>query len=59
MKALYPENFPVCRNDTVEVTVNGVFQNRIDGVDVQSGCIGLQSEGAPIQFRNVVLHPLD
>ncbi len=49
----------VCRNDTVEVTVNCVFQNRIDKVDVQSGYIGLQSEGAPIQFRNVLLEPLD
>jgi len=48
----------VCRSDTVTVTVNGIAQNRATGVSVSEGRIGLQSEGAPIEFRNVRLDPL-
>ncbi|MDR2862705.1 MAG: DUF1080 domain-containing protein [Puniceicoccales bacterium] len=47
-----------CRADTIELKVNGVVQNFITGVSVQHGHIGLQSEGAPIDFRNITLHAL-
>lgn len=48
----------VCRDDTVEVSVNGVLQNRATNVSVREGHICLQAEGAPIEFRNVRLEPL-
>jgi Domain of Unknown Function (DUF1080) len=48
----------VCAGDTVTVRVNGVEQNRATGVTVREGHICLQSEGAPIEFRNVKLEPL-
>lgn len=48
----------VCRGDTVTVSVNGVQQNQATGLSVREGHILLQSEGAPIEFRNVRLDPL-
>ncbi|AWI08225.1 3-keto-disaccharide hydrolase [Ereboglobus luteus] len=48
----------VCAGDTVTITVNGVEQNRVTGVTVSEGHICLQSEGAPMEFRNVILTPL-
>lgn len=41
-------------NGVITVYINGVFQN-IGTNLVKEGCIGLQSEGGPIQFRNVIL----
>jgi hypothetical protein len=49
----------VCRGDTVSLTVNGVLQNTATGLTATEGRICLQSEGAPIEFRNVLLTPLD
>jgi hypothetical protein len=48
----------ICAGDTVTVRVNGVEQNRATGLTVREGHICLQSEGAPIEFRNVRLDPL-
>lgn len=46
----------LCVGDTIEVTVNGVIQNRATHLGVTSGCIGLQMEGRqPVEFRNVWL----
>jgi putative heme-binding domain-containing protein len=42
----------------LEVAVNGVVQNTAAWCDEVPGFIALQSEGAPIQFRNVVITPL-
>ena len=47
-----------CKEDTVELTVNGQLQNKATGVGVRRGYVGLQSEGSPIMFRNVKLTPL-
>jgi hypothetical protein len=49
----------ICRGDTVTLRVNGVEQNRVTGLTVREGHICLQSEGAPIEFRNVKLVPLN
>ncbi len=49
----------ICKGDTIELTVNGQFQNKATGVGVRKGHIGLQSEGSPIMFRNIKLIPLD
>lgn len=48
----------LCQGDTVVLKVNGVEQNRTTGVTVQEGHICLQSEGAPITFRNVRIERL-
>lgn len=43
----------------LELEVNGEIQNRARWCDVVAGKICLQSEGAPIEFRNVVLRPIE
>ncbi len=42
----------------VELWVNGVLQNAADWCEEVAGPIGLQSEGAVIEFRNVKLRPI-
>jgi hypothetical protein len=49
----------VSRDGTVEVTVNGVLQNRVTHVAPASGRIGFQLEGTPYELRHVALTPLD
>ena len=49
----------VCKKDTIELTVNGVLQNVGTEASLNSGNICLQSEGAPIEFRNIYITPLD
>lgn len=48
----------VCENGRINLYVNGACQN--SGMDAQpsAGYIGLQSEGSPIEFRNIYLIPL-
>lgn len=48
----------VCRGDKIRVFVNGVLQNKATECTVTKGYIGLQSEGVPIQFRNIYIEPL-
>ena len=48
----------VCRGDTVEVTINGVLQNKISKSAPAAGKIGFQLEGVPYEVRNVVIAPL-
>ena len=44
------------KDGVITVYINGVYQNT--GTNkVKEGHIGLQSEGGPIQFRNVTLTP--
>jgi len=47
-----------CLNDTIEVIINGQLQNQGAQSSDQSGKICLQSEGIPIQFKNITLIPL-
>ncbi len=49
----------VCRDNTITLTVNGLVQNRATETSVSAGPIGLQSEGSPIEFRNIYLEPLE
>ena len=50
----------ICKGDTLELIVNGTFQNKATGIEVpEQGYVGLQSEGSPIMFRNLKLTPLD
>jgi hypothetical protein len=48
----------VCKANTIEVSVNGVLQNKGTGLNVSKGFICLQSEGKDIEFRNVFLTKL-
>jgi len=48
----------VCDGGTVRLTVNGLLQNEGTKANPSSGPICLQSEGSPIEFRNVYLEPL-
>lgn len=47
-----------CREGSIELLVNGVLQNQGTGCTLKSGRIALQSEGGPVEFRNVYLEPL-
>ncbi len=46
-----------CRADQIRVWVNGDFVNHGVGASVTKGAIGLQSEGAEIEFRRIELTP--
>ena len=48
-----------CDGDNIELKINGVIQNKATGATLESGPIALQSEGSPIEFRNVYLVPLN
>jgi hypothetical protein len=48
----------VCQGDTIRVTVNGELVNEATHCTATKGAICLQSEGAPIEFRELVLTPL-
>jgi len=47
-----------CKGDEVIVKVNGDLVNHATDCSVSKGAISLQSEGAPIEYRNIVLTPL-
>lgn len=49
----------VCQDNRIAIRVNGVLQNDVAGASVQSGCIGLQAEGSPVEFRNLWLAPVN
>jgi len=48
----------LCRDGVIEVTVNGVAQNRISGSTPKAGRIGFQLEGAPYELRNIRITPI-
>jgi hypothetical protein len=47
-----------CRENTIEVVVNGLLQNKATGVNLSKGNICLQSEGKAVEFKNVYLTKL-
>lgn len=49
----------ICKDDWVVVLVNGVLQNIGSKCSARSGKICLQSEGTPIEFRNIYIEPLE
>jgi len=49
----------VCKDDGIYPVVNGELKNVGTDASVSSGKICVQSEGAPIEFRNIYLEPLD
>lgn len=49
----------ICKDNWVVVFVNGALQNIATEVSVSSGKICLQSEGKPIEYRNIYIEPLE
>jgi len=49
----------ICKDDWVVVSVNGILQNVATKCSDRSGQICLQSEGAPIEYRNIWIEPLE
>jgi hypothetical protein len=49
----------ICKDDWVVVLVNGVLQNVATKCSLKSGKICLQSEGTPIEFRNIYIEPVE
>jgi hypothetical protein len=49
----------LCRDGTVEVTINGVLQNRVTAASPRAGRIGFQFEGTPFELRRVSVVRLD
>jgi hypothetical protein len=47
-----------CKKNTLRLFVNGFLQNEVTNVSRTSGAICLQSEGGPIEFKNIYLEPL-
>ena len=47
----------VCKQDTITLFVNGKQVNHVTKCSATKGAICLQSEGAPIEFRNITLRP--
>jgi len=47
-----------CSGDNINIVINGVRQNKGTGLNITKGHICLQSEGGPIEFRNVWIQPL-
>ena len=45
----------VCKGNTIQLSVNGVLQNTATESTLTAGAICLQSEGSPIEFRNIML----
>jgi hypothetical protein len=48
-----------CDNDNIELVVNGVVQNSASKSTLKSGNIALQSEGGPLEFRNLYINQLN
>jgi hypothetical protein len=49
----------ICKDDWIVVIVNGVVQNVATKCSASSGKICLQSEGTPIEYRNIYIEPLE
>ena len=49
----------ICKDDWIVVLANGVLQNVATKCSERSGKICLQSEGTPIEFRNIYIEPLE
>ncbi|HIJ53583.1 MAG TPA: DUF1080 domain-containing protein [Planctomycetes bacterium] len=49
----------ICKDDWVVVLVNGKLQNLATKCSLKSGKICLQSEGTPVEFRNIYIEPVE
>ncbi|HEY3763408.1 MAG TPA: DUF1080 domain-containing protein [Verrucomicrobiae bacterium] len=51
-------NVTVCAGPDVEAIINGKSLNKISGCTVTNGFIGIQSEGADFEIREIRINPL-
>lgn len=49
----------ICKDNTITLYVNDVLQNKGTDTSVNAGKICFQSEGVPIDFKQIYLEPLD
>lgn len=49
----------ICDGDRIRVLVNGKLVNEGSNCTVNQGAIALQAEGTPIEFKSVVIRPLE
>jgi hypothetical protein len=49
----------ICKGNKMDVLVNDILQNAATVTTGTKGNIGLQSEGAPIEFRNIYIEKLE
>jgi hypothetical protein len=49
----------ICKDETLRIYVNGALQNDATELSATKGAIALQSEGSPIEFRNIKLTPVE
>lgn len=49
----------IVKGNTIRSSVNGTLQNEGRDIYTDAGNICLQSEGGPIEFRNITIEPLD
>jgi len=47
-----------CSDSSISIYINGIMQNEGKNPSVTFGRIGFQSEGTPIEFRNIFIEPL-
>jgi hypothetical protein len=47
-----------CAGDDIQIKVNGTLVNHVTKCSATKGAICLQSEGAPIEFREITLTPI-
>ena len=48
-----------CKDNTIEIKVNGLLQNTASDCSVTKGAIALQAEGSRIQYRNLWVTELE
>jgi hypothetical protein len=48
----------ICKGNTAEIVVNGKSMNKLTDLNVSSGFIGLQSEGAELEIKSVIVESL-
>lgn len=49
----------IVKGDTIKSSINGVLQNTGKDIYTNAGNICLQSEGGPIEFRNISIMPVE
>lgn len=49
----------ICKDNTIEIKVNGLLQNKASDCSIAKGAIGLQAEGSRIQYRNLWVTELE
>lgn len=49
----------ICVDNSITLYVNNVYQNKATECTLSSGAIAFQSEGKPIEFKEIFIEPID